>query len=134
MLSATAGPAEERRPRLPFTLAFRLRVVNLGIQSWPDVLLDFDGESVGRVRQRIPAGEDSANSSSDLEWHLLRWSSAAPAVATGPGLAKGTPPTRVRAAEVIINNAAKAIEIEDIDARVTELERAAESQRPGGPK
>jgi len=44
------------------------------------------------------------------------------------------PPTRVRAAEVIINNAAKAIEIEDIDARVTELERAAEAQKSGGRK
>ena len=36
--------------------------------------------------------------------------------------------TRVRAAEAIINHAAKAIEIEDIDARVTELERAAEAK------
>jgi len=34
--------------------------------------------------------------------------------------------TRVRAAECIINQGAKAIEIEDIDARVSELERAAE--------
>ena len=33
---------------------------------------------------------------------------------------------RVRAAEAIFNHAAKAIEIEDIDARVSELERAAE--------
>ena len=39
----------------------------------------------------------------------------------------GTPASvRVRAAEAIFNHAAKAIEIEDIDARVTELERAAE--------
>jgi hypothetical protein len=40
---------------------------------------------------------------------------------------QGTPPSvRVRAAEVIFNHAAKAIEIEDIDARVTALETAAE--------
>ena len=39
------------------------------------------------------------------------------------------PSTKVRAAEVIINHAAKAIEIEDIEARVTELERAAEALR-----
>src|SRR5262245_16192545 len=32
--------------------------------------------------------------------------------------------TRVRAAECIINHAMKAIELEDIEARVTELERA----------
>jgi transposase-like protein len=39
------------------------------------------------------------------------------------------PSTRVRAAEVIINHAAKAIEIEDIEARVTELERAAATSK-----
>ena len=37
--------------------------------------------------------------------------------------------TRVRAADSIFNHAAKVIEIEDIDARVTELERAAEAQK-----
>ena len=37
--------------------------------------------------------------------------------------------TRVRAAECIINHAAKAIEIEDIEARVSELERTAEGQK-----
>jgi len=37
-----------------------------------------------------------------------------------------TPPSvRVRAAEAIFNHAAKAIEIEDIEARVSELERVA---------
>jgi hypothetical protein len=40
--------------------------------------------------------------------------------------------TRVRAAECIINRAAKAIEIEDIEARVSELERAAGTQKPPG--
>lgn len=39
---------------------------------------------------------------------------------------------RVRAAEAIFNHAAKAIEIEDIDARVTELERAAEQAKAPG--
>jgi site-specific recombinase XerD len=38
---------------------------------------------------------------------------------------------KVRAAEAISNYAAKAIEIEDIDARVSELERAAEESDPG---
>jgi hypothetical protein len=44
----------------------------------------------------------------------------------------GTPPSvRVRAAEAVFNHAAKAIEIEDIDARVTALEAAAEgAQQP----
>jgi hypothetical protein len=41
------------------------------------------------------------------------------------------PSTRVRAAEVIINQAAKAIELEDVEARVTELEWTAEAaQKP----
>jgi len=39
------------------------------------------------------------------------------------------PSTRVRAAECIINHAAKAVELEDIEARVSELERAAEAQK-----
>ena len=38
---------------------------------------------------------------------------------------------RVRAAEAIFNHAAKAIEIEDIEARVTDLERAAAESKPG---
>jgi len=39
---------------------------------------------------------------------------------------------KVRAAEAIFNHAAKAIEIEDIDARVSELERVAETQKSEG--
>ena len=38
---------------------------------------------------------------------------------------------KVRAAEAIFNHAAKAIEIEDIEARVAELERAPGSSKPG---
>ncbi len=38
---------------------------------------------------------------------------------------------KVRAAEAIFSHAAKAIEIEDIDARVGELERSAEATKPG---
>jgi hypothetical protein len=37
--------------------------------------------------------------------------------------------TRVRAAESALTHSAKAIEIEDIEARVTELEQAAEATR-----
>jgi len=37
--------------------------------------------------------------------------------------------TRVRAADSVLDHAAKAIEIEDIEARVTELERASENAR-----
>jgi hypothetical protein len=38
---------------------------------------------------------------------------------------------KVRAAEAIFNHAAKAIEIEDIEARVSELERATEVSKRG---
>jgi hypothetical protein len=39
--------------------------------------------------------------------------------------------TRVRAADSVINHATKAIEIEDIDARVAALEQAAQSSKQG---
>jgi|SRR5436190_24172969 len=43
-----------------------------------------------------------------------------------------TPPsTRVRAAESVLTHAAKAIEIEDLEARVSDLERAAETNKGG---
>jgi hypothetical protein len=38
---------------------------------------------------------------------------------------------RVRAADSVFNHAAKAMEIEDIEARVSELERAAQASRQG---
>ncbi len=45
-----------------------------------------------------------------------------------------TPPAvRVRAADSILDHTAKAIEIEDIEARVSELERAAEESRHDKP-
>jgi hypothetical protein len=45
-------------------------------------------------------------------------------------LDQGTPASvRVRAAECIMNHSSKAIEIEDVEARVTELERAAEASQ-----
>jgi hypothetical protein len=42
-----------------------------------------------------------------------------------------TPPsTRVRAADSVLNHSAKAIELEDIEARLAELERAADETKP----
>lgn len=47
-------------------------------------------------------------------------------------LDQGTPASvRVRAAECIMNHSAKAIEIEDVEARVSILERAAEESKRG---
>ena len=42
--------------------------------------------------------------------------------------------TRLRAAECVMNQATKAIELEDIEARVSELERAAEASKPARTK
>jgi hypothetical protein len=39
--------------------------------------------------------------------------------------------TKVRAAECVLDRAGKAIEIENIEARVSELERAAGASKPG---
>ena len=45
-------------------------------------------------------------------------------------LDQGTPASvKVRAAECVMNHSSKAIEIEDVESRVAELERAAESQK-----
>ena len=47
-------------------------------------------------------------------------------------LDQGTPASvKVRAAECVMNHSSKAIEIEYVEFRVAELERAAESRKPG---
>ena len=44
-----------------------------------------------------------------------------------------TPPaTRVRSAESVLSHAARAVELEDIEARLAELERVVEEKRSGG--
>ena len=48
--------------------------------------------------------------------------------------ATAPPSCRLRAADSVLSHAAKAIEIEDIEARVSELERAAEQATPRGHK
>ena len=58
---------------------------------------------------------------------------ASPAVTTlGKVMADPATPaaTKVRAADSILNHIAKAIELEDIEVRVAELERAAEASKP----
>ena len=40
--------------------------------------------------------------------------------------------TKVRAADSVLNHSAKAIELEDMEARVAELERAVEASKPTG--
>jgi hypothetical protein len=71
------------------------------------------------------AAERAAFAQSIARLHHL--SSAAVSTLGKIMLDAATPPaTRVRAADSILDHTAKAIEIEDIEARVSELERAAE--------
>ena len=61
---------------------------------------------------------------------LQQGTSAAAATLLKTMIDPNTPASvRVRAAEAIFNHAAKAIEIEDIEARVSELERGAEASK-----
>jgi hypothetical protein len=77
-----------------------------------------------RAARRAAFGQTTAR--------LQQGSSAAATILMKLMLDANTPAsTRVRAAETIINHAAKAIEIEDIEVRVTELERSAQASKPG---
>jgi len=64
---------------------------------------------------------------------IARLQQASPAAATvllKIVLDNGSPPsTRVRAAEIVLEKAAKSIKLEDIEARVAELERAVEANK-----
>ncbi len=63
---------------------------------------------------------------------LQQGSSAAATTLLKLMLDVATPPsTRARCAETVLNQATKAIEMEDIEARVAELERAAEGSKDG---
>ena len=62
---------------------------------------------------------------------LQQSAGAAATILTKVMLDPATPPaTRVRSAEIILSQGARAIEIEDIEARVTELEHAADETNP----
>ena|SRR5436305_1792253 len=64
---------------------------------------------------------------------LQQASSAAATTLLKTMIEPGTPASvRVRAAECILNHATKAIEIEDIEARVAALEQAGGADRPAG--
>src|ERR1700688_1581610 len=76
-----------------------------------------------RAARRAAFGQTTAR--------LQQGSSAAATILMKLMLDANTPAsTRVRAAEIIVNHAAKALEIEDIEPRVSKLERAAEASKP----
>ena len=85
---------------------------------------DPEFDAAFRAARRSAFGQTTAR--------LQQGSSAAATILMKLMLDANTPAsTRVRAAEIIVSHAAKAIEIEDIEARVSELERAAEASKPG---
>jgi hypothetical protein len=73
------------------------------------------------VRDRLPGSTQSG-----VQTRLQQGTSAAATTLLKTLIDPGTPPSvKVRAAEAIFNHAAKAIEIEDIEARVAALEQTA---------
>ena len=78
---------------------------------------DPEFDAAFRAARRAAYGQTTAR--------LQQGSAAAATILMKVMLDQNTPAsTRVRAAEIIVSHAAKAIEIEDIEARVSELERA----------
>ena len=78
---------------------------------------DPEFDAAFRAARRAAYGQTTAR--------LQQGSTAAATILMKVMLDLNTPAsTRVRAAEIIVSHAAKAIEIEDIEARVSELERA----------
>ncbi len=81
-------------------------------------------DSVYRTAKRAAFGQAIAR--------LHQGSSAAATTLLKLMLDPTTPPsTRARCAETVLNQATKAIEMEDIEARVAELERAADVSKDG---
>src|ERR1700674_1821266 len=100
------------------------RSAGIGTRTLLRWMKDPEFDAAFRAARRSAFGQTTAR--------LQLGSSAAATILMKLMLDANTPAsTRVRAAEIIVNHAAKAIEIEDIEARVAELERAAEASKPG---
>src|ERR1039457_6171140 len=83
---------------------------------------DHEFDAAYRKARRLAFGQAVAR--------LQQGTSAAATTLLKTMIDAGTPASvRVRAAEAIFNHAAKAIELEDIEARVGDLERAAEAAK-----
>jgi hypothetical protein len=94
------------------------RVAKVGVRTLYRWQKDPEFDAAFRAARRAAFGQTTAR--------LQQGSSAAATVLMKLMLDPNTPAsTRVRAADTIISHAGKAIEIEDIEARVAELERAA---------
>src|SRR6266849_5227323 len=100
------------------------RTAGIGTRTLLRWMKDPEFDAAFRKARRAAFGQTTAR--------LQQGSSAAATILMKLMLDANTPAsTRVRAAEIIVSHAAKAIEIEDIEARLSELERAAEASKPG---
>ncbi len=99
------------------------RVVGIGVATllrWQKIP---EFEKAYRAARRADHGQSIAR--------LQQASSAAVSTLLKVMVDASTPPsTKVRAADSVLGHSAKAIEIEDIEARLAELERAAEASKP----
>ena len=98
------------------------RAVGIGISTLLRWIKEPEFESAYREARRAAFGQSVAR--------LQQASSAAVSTLLKVMVDPATPPaTKVRAADSVLGHSAKAIEIEDIDARLTELERTAETTK-----
>ncbi len=98
------------------------RAAGVGVSTLLRWMKEPEFEAAYRDARRAAFGQSVAR--------LQQASSAAVSTLLKVMLDPATPPaTKVRAVDSILNHAAKAIEIEDIEARLTDLERTAEATR-----
>ena len=99
------------------------RVAKVGVRTLYRWQKDPEFDAAYRAARRAVFGQTVAR--------LQQGSSAAATTLLKVMVDSNTPAsTRVRAAECVINQATKAIELEDIQARLSELERAAGASKP----
>jgi hypothetical protein len=98
------------------------RAVGIGVSTLLRWMKEPEFEAAYREARRAAFGQSVAR--------LQQASSAAVSTLLKVMVDPATPPaTKVRAADSVLDHSAKAIEIEDIDARLTELERTAEATK-----
>jgi hypothetical protein len=98
------------------------RAVGIGVSTLLRWMKEPEFNAAYREARRTAFGQSVAR--------LQQASSAAVSTLLKVMIDPSTPPsTKVRAADSVLGHSAKAIEIEDIDARLTELERTAETTK-----
>ena len=98
------------------------RAAGVGVSTLLRWMKEPEFEAAYREARRAAFGQSVAR--------LQQASSAAVSTLLKVMLDPATPPaTKVRAVDSVLDHAAKAIEIEDIEARLTDLERTAEATR-----